>query len=55
MQNGREHDPQHGVEAGAGGTFSDSVPALVAGGLLIAVALGAAAYRLWPKDSAWDH
>ncbi|RPF37560.1 hypothetical protein [Streptomyces sp. TLI_185] len=59
MQNGTEHGMQngrqHGVEAGAGGTFSDSVPALVAGGLLIAVALGAAAYRLWPKDSAWDH
>lgn len=59
MQNGTEHGlqngRQHGVEAGAGGTFSDSVPALVAGGLLIAVALGAAAYRLWPKDSAWDH
>ncbi|MFF4799664.1 hypothetical protein ACFY1U_14780 [Streptomyces sp. NPDC001351] len=58
MQNGREHDLQngmhHGVEAGAGGTFSDSVPALVAGGLLIACALGAATYRLWPKDSAWD-
>ncbi|MGW3119529.1 hypothetical protein ACWDBW_20730 [Streptomyces sp. NPDC001107] len=58
MQNGREHDVQngmqHGVEAGAGGTFSDSVPALVAGGLLIACALGAAAYRLWPKDAVWD-
>lgn len=55
MQNGREHDPQdgmrHGVEAGAGGTFSDSVPALVAGGLLIVCALGGAAFRLWPKDS----
>src|SRR5207248_3267826 len=59
MQNGREQGTQnglqHGVEAGAGGTFSDSVPALVAGGLLIACALGAAAYRLWPKDSAWEH
>ena len=58
MQNGREHDPQngmqHGVEAGAGGTFSDSVPALVAGGLLIACALGAATYRLGPKDSVRD-
>ncbi|NUR02151.1 MAG: hypothetical protein HOY79_38145 [Streptomyces sp.] len=58
MQNGHEHDPQngmqHGVEAGAGGTYSDSVPALVAGGLLIACALGAATYRLWPKDSVWD-
>ncbi|MGW2572833.1 hypothetical protein [Streptomyces sp. NPDC001537] len=58
LQNGREHDPQnglqHGVEAGAGGTFSDSLPALVAGGLLIACALGAATYRLWPKGPVWD-
>ncbi|MGW3035178.1 hypothetical protein ACWDCB_28695 [Streptomyces sp. NPDC001178] len=54
LQNGREHDMQHGVDAGAGGTFSDSVPALVAGGLLIVCALGAAAYRMWPKDSVWD-
>ncbi|KUM78293.1 hypothetical protein [Streptomyces curacoi] len=36
----------HGVRAGAGGTFTDSVPALVAGGLLIAGALGGAVYRL---------
>jgi hypothetical protein len=37
---------QHGVRAGQGGTFTDSVPALAAGGLLIAGALGAAAHRL---------
>jgi hypothetical protein len=36
----------HGVRAGAGGAFTDSVPALAAGGLLIAGALGAAAHRL---------
>ncbi|MFF7450428.1 MULTISPECIES: hypothetical protein [unclassified Streptomyces] len=37
---------QRGVRAGAGGAFTDSVPALVTGGLLIAGALGAAAYRV---------
>ncbi|WP_432192149.1 hypothetical protein [Streptomyces sp. bgisy027] len=37
---------QHGVRAGTGGTFTDSVPALVAGGVLIAGAFGGAAYRL---------
>ncbi|MEU0006796.1 hypothetical protein ABZ079_21590 [Streptomyces sp. NPDC006314] len=37
---------QRGVEAGAGGTFNDSVPALVAGGVCIAAACGAAVYRL---------
>ncbi|MEU1176954.1 hypothetical protein ABZ464_04765 [Streptomyces sp. NPDC005820] len=37
---------EHGVRAGTGGTFGDSVPALVAGGLLIAGAFGAAAHRL---------
>ncbi|MFJ2946545.1 hypothetical protein ACIO8H_02700 [Streptomyces sp. NPDC087226] len=36
----------HGVHAGGGGTFTDSVPALAAGGLLIAGAFGAAAHRL---------
>ncbi|WP_460070932.1 hypothetical protein [Streptomyces sp. YKOK-I1] len=36
----------HGVRAGTGGAFRDSVPALVAGGLLIAGAFGAAAHRL---------
>lgn len=42
---------EHGVEAGAGGAFTDSVPALVAGGVLIAAALGGAAYRLWLRRS----
>ncbi|AKZ59273.1 putative secreted protein [Streptomyces ambofaciens ATCC 23877] len=37
---------EHGVRAGAGGAFSDSVPALVAGGVLIAGAGAAAAHRL---------
>ncbi|CAL9647481.1 hypothetical protein [Streptomyces sp. enrichment culture] len=37
---------EHGVQAGNGGSLSDSVPALVAGGLLVAGALGAAAHRL---------
>ncbi|MFE0822741.1 hypothetical protein ACFW4M_02315 [Streptomyces sp. NPDC058794] len=37
---------EHGVHAGAGGTFTDSVPALAAGGLLIAGAGAAAAHRL---------
>ncbi|KOG21930.1 hypothetical protein [Streptomyces viridochromogenes] len=39
----------HGVRAGSGGTFTDSVPALVAGGLLIAGAAGGAVYRLRRK------
>ncbi|MGX4688871.1 hypothetical protein [Streptomyces sp. JNUCC 63] len=38
---------QHGVQAGAGGAFTTSLPALVAGGLLIAAALGAAVHRVW--------
>lgn len=37
---------EHGVRAGAGGTFGDSLPALVAGGVLIAGACAAAAHRL---------
>ncbi|WP_426568044.1 hypothetical protein [Streptomyces canus] len=45
---------QHGVHAGAGGAFGDSVPALAAGGLLIAGALGAAVHRLCRRDPAGD-
>ncbi|GGT06737.1 hypothetical protein [Streptomyces chromofuscus] len=45
---------QRGVQAGRGGAFNDSVPALVAGGLLIAGALGAAAHRLWRRDTRGD-
>ncbi|MFF6779569.1 hypothetical protein [Streptomyces sp. NPDC012510] len=41
---------QRGVHAGDGGAFTDSVPALVAGGLLIAGALGAAVHRLRHRD-----
>ncbi|MDN3021955.1 hypothetical protein [Streptomyces sp. S.PB5] len=40
---------QRGVRAGAGGAFTDSVPALVTGGVLIAGALGAAVYRVRRK------
>jgi hypothetical protein len=38
-----------GVHAGEGGSFTDSAPALVAGGLLIAGALGAAVHRLYGR------
>ncbi|MEV1069825.1 hypothetical protein [Streptomyces sp. NPDC050263] len=44
----------HGVRAGEGGAFTDSVPALAAGGLLIAGALGAAVHRLRRRDPARD-
>ncbi|MFE1287854.1 hypothetical protein [Streptomyces sp. NPDC058751] len=37
---------RRGVHAGEGGVFTDSVPALVTGGVLITGALGAAAHRL---------
>ncbi|MDR6976339.1 hypothetical protein J2X68_003027 [Streptomyces sp. 3330] len=40
----------HGVQAGEGGAFTDSVPALAAGGLLIAGAFGAAVHRLRRRD-----
>ncbi|MFF3888570.1 hypothetical protein [Streptomyces sp. NPDC001914] len=43
---GRPPTVQRGVHAGEGGVFTDSVPALVAGGLLIAGALVAAGSRL---------
>ncbi|MFI9614992.1 hypothetical protein ACIHCM_25535 [Streptomyces sp. NPDC052023] len=45
---------EHGVRAGGGGAFNDSVPALVAGGLLIAGAAGAAGHRLWRRDTPGD-
>ncbi|WP_406175332.1 hypothetical protein [Streptomyces sp. NBC_00996] len=41
-----------GVQAGEGGAFTDSVPALVAGSVLIAGALGAAVHRLRRKDKS---
>lgn len=37
---------QHGVEAGRGGAFTDSPPAMAAGALLMAGAFGAAVHRL---------
>ncbi|MEV4336473.1 hypothetical protein [Streptomyces sp. NPDC049590] len=40
---------QHGVDAGAGGTFEDSVPALAAGAGLIAAACAGAGYRLYGR------
>ncbi|MFD7133517.1 hypothetical protein [Streptomyces sp. NPDC059894] len=45
---------QHGVRAGAGGAFGVSVPALAAGGLLIAGALGAAGHRLCRRGPRED-
>lgn len=45
---------QRGVQAGQGGAFTDSVPALVAGGLLIAGALGGAVYRVRRKEHRAD-
>ncbi|MEV0227587.1 hypothetical protein [Streptomyces sp. NPDC050704] len=41
---------EHGVRAGAGGTFTDSPIALGAGGALIAGALGAAVHRLRRRE-----
>jgi hypothetical protein len=43
---------QHGVEAGAGGTFTASGPALIGGGTLIAAALAGAAHRMWRRREA---
>ncbi|MFD4527975.1 hypothetical protein ACFWP7_29390 [Streptomyces sp. NPDC058470] len=45
---------QRGVQAGAGGAFTDSLPALITGGVLITGALGAAVYRLRSKDASAD-
>lgn len=39
----------HGVDAGGGGAFTDSVPAMAAGCLLVAGALGAAVQRVRPR------
>ncbi|WP_055493806.1 hypothetical protein [Streptomyces sp. TP-A0356] len=40
---------QHGVNAGEGGAFNESVPALVTGCVLIAGAFGAAVHRVWRR------
>ncbi|MGX1134382.1 hypothetical protein RKD49_006572 [Streptomyces glaucescens] len=45
---------QRGVRAGEGGAFDTSVPALVAGGVLIAGAFGGAVYRLRGKAPRGD-
>jgi hypothetical protein len=45
---------QSPVHAGSGGSFTDSVPALVTGGLLIAGAAAGAVYRLRRKAPAAD-
>ncbi|MFD0395315.1 hypothetical protein ACFQ3Z_36795 [Streptomyces nogalater] len=37
------------MDAGAGGTFEDSVPALLAGAALIAAACAGAGYRLYGR------
>ncbi|MEU6916631.1 hypothetical protein [Streptomyces olindensis] len=42
---------RRGVRAGDGGAFTDSVPALVAGGVLIAGAFGAAVHRLRNRET----
>ncbi|GHE05513.1 hypothetical protein [Streptomyces alanosinicus] len=43
---------QHGVAAGDGGSFTDSVPALAAGTAFIAAACGGAGYRLFGRRRA---
>ncbi|MFD3603620.1 hypothetical protein ACFWVH_35220, partial [Streptomyces sp. NPDC058656] len=43
---------RHGVQAGEGGTFTDSTLALVTGGVLIAGAAGAAVHRLLRRESS---
>ncbi|MCZ4516675.1 hypothetical protein O3Q52_52960, partial [Streptomyces sp. ActVer] len=43
---------QRGVQAGEGGTFTDSTLALVTGGVLIAGAAGAAVHRLRRRESS---
>ncbi|MEV6840732.1 hypothetical protein AB0N17_40715 [Streptomyces sp. NPDC051133] len=40
---------EHGVQAGQGGSYDPSVPALVAGGVLITTACAAAGYRLYGR------
>jgi hypothetical protein len=56
---GADHDTaerpagaQYGVQGGEGGAFTDSVPALITGGVLIVGALGAAVHRLRQKGSS---
>ncbi|MGW0083828.1 hypothetical protein [Streptomyces sp. NPDC003393] len=48
---GSDSPTQHGVQAGAGGSFTGSLPPLIGGGALIASALGAAGHRMWRRRS----
>jgi hypothetical protein len=43
---------QHGVQAGEGGSFTGSLPALIGGGALIATAFCGAAHRMWRRRRA---
>ncbi|MFH8223209.1 hypothetical protein ACH4C2_27555 [Streptomyces sp. NPDC018057] len=43
---------EHGVQAGTGGSFTASLPALIGGGVLIAIALCGAAHRMWRRRRA---
>ncbi|WNM33797.1 hypothetical protein RKE30_27210 [Streptomyces sp. Li-HN-5-11] len=43
---------QHGVQAGEGGSFTASLPALIGGGVLIATAFCGAAHRMWRRRRA---
>ncbi|MEV6593723.1 hypothetical protein [Streptomyces acidicola] len=46
---------RHGVHAGEGGALTDSVPAMIAGGLLIAGAIGAAVQRILLRRGTSKH
>ncbi|MFI9804767.1 hypothetical protein ACIHEJ_10435 [Streptomyces sp. NPDC052301] len=45
---------EHGVQAGQGGSYDPSIPALVAGGVLITIACAAAGYRLYGRRRSSD-
>ncbi|MER6689181.1 hypothetical protein [Streptomyces minutiscleroticus] len=52
---GDDAGPRQGAQAGGGGAFTDSVPAQIAGGLLIAWALGSAVHRLCRRGRPHPH